>query len=326
MYNFGMEVALPSSRQHIRPLRSRKDILAVADLIEICFADHMDFDGREYIRYLRRFAVPDEGLTGKLLEPFQVPVRGLVWEEDGQIVGNLSLISFNRQGKRYTLIANVATHPAYRRRGIARLLTENALHQIRERGEPEAWLHVREDNPAAIHLYQSLGFEEQCRRTSWLWEPHYGFLPKVSSEKIRVMHRQASDWPLQSRWLDEIYPPEISWNLSLDKNRLKPNFWKDLWRWLNGGEALHLSAYRDDSLAGVISWQSTSAYADILWLAADRQYEEEIIAVLLPAAGRRLRNGRPLAVNYPAQRAIEGFRQAGFQPHVTLIWMRIQLS
>lgn len=326
MYNFDMEVALSSSRQHIRPLRSRKDILAVADLIEICFADHMDFDGREYIRYLRRFAVPDEGLTGKLLEPFQLPVRGLVWEEDGKIVGNLSLISFNRQGKRYTLIANVATHPAYRRRGIARLLTENALQQIHERGETEAWLHVREDNPAAIQLYQSLGFEERCRRTSWLWEPQYGFLPKVSNEKIRITHRQASDWPLQSRWLDEVYPPEITWNLSLDKNRLKPNFWKDLWHWLNGGEAFHLSAYRNDVLAGVISWQPTSAYADMLWLAADRQDEEEVVAVLLPAAGRRLRNGRPLTVNYPAQWATEGFRRAGFQPHVTLIWMRIQFS
>lgn len=321
-----MEVALSSSRQHIRPLRSRKDILAVADLIEICFADHMDFDGREYIRYLRRFAVPDEGLTGKLMEPFQIPVRGLVWEEDGRIVGNLSLISFNRQGKRYTLIANVATHPAYRRRGIARLLTENALQQIRERGETEAWLHVREDNPAAIQLYQSLGFEERSRRTSWLWEPQYGFLPKVNNERIRITHRQASDWPLQSRWLDEAYPPEITWNLSLDKNRLKPNFWKDLWHWLNGGEALHLSAYRNEVLAGVISWQPTSAYADMLWLAADRQDEEEVVAVLLPAAGRRLRNGRPLTVNYPAQRATEGFRRAGFQPHVTLIWMRIQFS
>lgn len=321
-----MEAALSSSRHHIRPVRSRKDILAVADLIEICFADHMDVDGREYIRYLRRFAVPEEGLAGRLLEPFQVPVRGLVWEEEGQIVGNLSLITFNRQGKRYTLIANVATHPAYRRRGIARRLTESALQQIRERGEHEAWLHVREDNPAAIQLYQSLGFEERCRRTSWLWEPQYGFLPKIKNEMVHVFARQASDWPQQSRWLDETYPSEITWNLSLDKNRLKPNFWKDLWHWLNGGEAMHLSARWKNDLAAVVSWQPTSAYADILWLAAAPAHEEEVIPVLLTSAGRRLRNGRPLTVNYPAQRAAEGFRRAGFQPHVTLIWMRIQFS
>ncbi len=317
-----MEAVLPSSRSHVRPLRSRKDVLAVADLIEICFADHMDVDGREYIRYLRRFAVSDEGLAGKLLEPFQVPVRGLVWEEDGQIVGNLSLISFNRQGKRYTLIANVATHPAYRRRGIARSLTETALQQIRERGENEVWLHVREDNPAAIQLYKSLGFEEQCRRTSWLWEPHYGFLPKIHHEMIRIGPRQTGDWLQQSRWLDETYPVDITWNLSLDK----PNFWKDIWHWLNGGEAMHLSARWKDQLVGVVSWQPTSAYADILWLAAAPQHDIDVVPLLLTAAGRRLRNGRPLTVNYPAQRAVEGFRRAGFQSHVTLIWMRIQFS
>ncbi|MFN7034885.1 MAG: GNAT family N-acetyltransferase [Bellilinea sp.] len=321
-----MDVALLSSHQHIRPVRSRKDILAVADLIEICFADQMDVDGREYIRYLRRFAIPDEGLAGRLLEPFQAPVRGLVWEEDGQIVGNLSLISFNRQAKRYTLIANVATHPAYRRRGIARRLTETALQQICDRGENEAWLHVREDNPAAIQLYQSLGFEEHCRRTNWLWEPHYGFLPKVNHEIIRIVARQPGDWPQQSRWLDEVYPAEITWNLPLDKNRLKPNLWKDLWRWLNGGEALHLSARWNDHLVGVASWQPTSAYADIVWLAVAAEHEDEVIPVLLTTAGRRLRNGRPLAVNYPARRAAEAFHRAGFQPHVTLIWMRIHLS
>lgn len=319
-----MEAALNPYRQHIRPIRSRKDILAVADLIEICFADHMDVDGHEYVHHLRRFAVPEEGLAGKLLEPFQLPVRGLVWEEDGRIVGNLSLINLNRHGKRYNLIANVATHPDYRRRGIARHLTETALQQIREAGEKEAWLHVREDNPVAYHLYLSLGFREENRRTNWLWEPQHGFFQKVKNESIHITPRHAADWQFQSQWLDEIYPPSVAWNLPLDKKRLKPNFWKDLWLWLNGSPLMHLSARKKDQLVGVVSWQPTGAYADMLWVTARKEWEEEGIAVLLPEMRRRLHLNRPLTVNYPANRAVEGFRQAGFHPHVTLIWMRIQ--
>ena len=51
-------------------------------------------------------------------------------------------------------IATVATHPAYRRRGLAGVLTRHALHELRERGTHLSLLH-----PFAHAFYRSCGFE-----------------------------------------------------------------------------------------------------------------------------------------------------------------------
>jgi len=47
-------IAIDSS--HIRPVDPRRDLLAIADLIEICFMDQMDEEGREYVRQIRHAA------------------------------------------------------------------------------------------------------------------------------------------------------------------------------------------------------------------------------------------------------------------------------
>ena len=56
-------------------------------------------------------------------------------------------------------IATIATHPEYRRRGIARLLLVQALDDARTLGVHLALLEVRRSNLAAQKLYQSFGFE-----------------------------------------------------------------------------------------------------------------------------------------------------------------------
>lgn len=320
-----MEAILPAQHNHIRPLRSRKDVAAIADLIDVCFREHMDVDGREYIRQLRRFALPEDGIAGKLLDSIHLPVQGLVWEEDGRIVGNLTLINMSREGKRYTLIANVATHPDYRRRGIARQLTLAALQHMQQRGGNEAWLHVREDNPAATQLYLSLGFKEQCRRTQWLWEPGQRLMFANLPAEVRITSRKRRDWRLQLHWLKRIYPPEIAWNLSFDLKRIQPNLWGEFWFWLKGGQIAHIAVRLNERLIGVATWQPTYAYADSLWLATDPDYEDQAVAALLSSTYRRVQSNRPLSANYPAGKAQEGFRSAGFYPQLTLIWMKIAL-
>jgi len=64
-------------------------------------------------------------------------------------------------------ILNLAVHPEYRRRGIARRLLAEGLAQARTLGAELAWLEVRPSNLAARALYKSLGFKEVGRR------PHY---------------------------------------------------------------------------------------------------------------------------------------------------------
>src|SRR5512139_2801440 len=105
--------AISLTPSHIRKINVRQDLLAVADLIEICFASTLDSDGREYLRHLR-WAAGDMSYRSWLTtaaERMTSPLYGFVWEEGNRIVGNLSLIPINTDGKTTYLIANVAVHP-----------------------------------------------------------------------------------------------------------------------------------------------------------------------------------------------------------------------
>src|SRR6185436_15007807 len=133
---------------YIRPLNVLRDLPAVADLIELCFSSTMDNDGQRYLSDMRRASHDDSFLNwaAHMTETASIPLMGYIWEQDGRIIGNASLIPFRDRGKRVYLIANVATHPDYRRRGIGRALTERSMKQARDRNAVAVWLHVRDDN------------------------------------------------------------------------------------------------------------------------------------------------------------------------------------
>lgn len=61
----------------------------------------------------------------------------------------------------------VATAPAHRRLGYARLLIRSLLKRLAERGFARLLLDVAEDNRSAIGLYSSLGFAEDGRRPNY---------------------------------------------------------------------------------------------------------------------------------------------------------------
>ncbi|NJL94208.1 MAG: GNAT family N-acetyltransferase [Anaerolineae bacterium] len=107
----------------IRSVHLQSDLRQIADLLELCFED-MDSAGRAAVRDMRMLAS-----TGPLLWVLQGMDRmirglmqGFVWVDQGQIVGNVSIYP---SGFAQTwVVANVAVHPAYRRRGIAATLCE----------------------------------------------------------------------------------------------------------------------------------------------------------------------------------------------------------
>ena len=102
---------------HVRPLNVIRDLSVVADLIELCFAPTMDNEGQRYLSDMRR-ASRDDGFlnwASRVTETTSLPLTGYVWEQNGRIIGNASLIPFRDKGKRVYLIANVAVHPDHRR-------------------------------------------------------------------------------------------------------------------------------------------------------------------------------------------------------------------
>jgi ribosomal protein S18 acetylase RimI-like enzyme len=321
------EIVIPSSSgEHLRRLDMRRDLAKVADLVELCFFDTLDPEGRQYLNEMRRAAQSATMMrfASSLIDESPVLPSGYVWEENGQLVGNLSLIPITVQGKRGYMIANVATHPEYRGRGIATTLTATAVRHAQERGAGVVWLQVRDDNPSAIHIYETQGFVERMRRTNWSNGPSYAAI--ASPAGVRVSKRQSGHWAQQRKWLDANYPTEIAWNIPIDWNLFRPDAWGMIYRAFSLENLHHWSVERNGELKGMLTWKHSTGYTDTLWLAAPERIDEESILALLVTARAAIRKEQPLSLNFPAGSAVEVLKQAGFYSHQTLIWMSIDLN
>lgn len=325
-------VSAPHPSDHLRQFDPGRDLARVADLVEMCFADSLDQDGRNYLRRMRLAAQRGGylGLPRPLISRSGLPLSGFVWEEAGRLVGNLTLIPFTGRGFRYYLIANVAVHPDYRRRGIARGMTTAAIEYIRLRGAHAAWLHVRQENQPAQVLYSSQGFVERTRRTSWVYDFTSTLTPANRPDpfglpgsrfQVRVSQRTNRDWLTQKNWLDRLYPDAFAWHFSLKKESLRPGLWGFIYRMANDLRILHWAVRADNRLLAVLTWQASLGYTDHLWLAASDEAEGGAIQPLLEQACRQLAHNRPLSLEYPAGRAATAIQAAGFHEHQTLVWM-----
>ena len=328
-------LASSSPSGKLRPVDVRRDLNPVADLMERSFSETLDPDGQRYLQQMRSAANNPGFLrwAGMMAEGTRVPFSGYVWGEDGQVVGNLTLIPYYTFGLRYVLVANVAVHSDYRRKGIATSLTLKAIEHARGRGAQAIWLHVREENEGAIRLYHSLRFTERARRATWVSDEVHqpGVLePRINQEVaispgISVQPRRMSDWRLQRNWLERLYPAELGWHLSLKFNALRPDLWGFVIRFLNDIHVRQWSARRNDQLEGVLTWQLMPAYADSLWLATKPEFDESVVGALLYHARTHLHARRPLSLDYPVGRASQAIQAAGFHLHQTLIWMSMDL-
>src|SRR5512138_1346010 len=258
--------AKANDHPHLRPLNVLRDLSAVADLIELCFSPTMDNDGQRYLSDMRRASHDDSFLrwASRMTETASLPMMGYVWEQDGQIIGNASLIPFRERGKRIFLVANVATHPDYRRQGIGRALTERVMKQARDRKASSIWLHVRDDNHGAIKLYRELGFRERARRTTW--QASLDARIDDPYTEIQIVPRHPHVWPQQLDWLRRLYPDELSWYHSWNLKVFRPGLWNWLYLLFVDFNIKQWAAVREDKLLATLSWipqggRSESLYA-----------------------------------------------------------------
>jgi len=321
--------ARSSTASHVRPLNVLRDLPRVADLIELCFASSMDNEGHSYVRQMRRASRDASFMrwASNAIESASMPLSGFVWEQDGRIIGNASLVPFRHKSKRVYLIANVATHPDYRRKGIARLLTERAMQHARQRGGNELWLHVRADNPGAVQMYSDLGFMERARRTTWRASKDGHLSPAILTRSNpalglpTVTKRHSRFWPKQLTWLNQLHPEELGWYRSMNWNSLKPGFWNWLYRVFVEFDLRQWAVQKNGRLQGVLTWMPTTRHSS-LWLACDPNTDTESISFLLRKAHRELGYHQNLLLEHPAGLQEEAIQAAGFSLVRTLIWMR----
>ena len=90
-----------------------------------------------------------------------------VAEEDGRVVGYVG--SQTVLGE--TDMMNIATHPDYRKQGIARALINTLISALAEQGSHSLMLEVRASNEPAKSLYGSMGFESVGIRKNYYRNP-----------------------------------------------------------------------------------------------------------------------------------------------------------
>ena len=313
---------------HIRKIDLTRDLSKIADLIEMCFPIASDPDGQKYVNQMRKSAREMRMVSwlSQIAEMGKVQASGFVWEENDQIIGNLSLIPYRPVGFGLTMIANVAVHPDYRRRGIAKALTRRALSHLRRRNANRVWLQVRDDNAAAIALYHALGFKARAYRTTWRIKPKaLNPYEEELDPNITLKRHRPAYWSAQKTWLEIAYPRDIRWNLPVNFSRFTPGLFQKIVNALDGMHHRHWSIGHKDEFCGVITWQKTDTYANNLWLAISEEHEDKVLQTALVKVCKKLSQRHSLSIDYPAGRFSAQFRALGFGEFRTLIWMEVNL-
>lgn len=264
-------------------------------------------------------------------------VPGFVWEEAGQIVGNVSLLTTNLDG-RY-VVANVAVHPQHRRRGIARALMELAIDKIEGRNGREVVLQVEKRNTAAISLYTQLGFHTVGSITSWYSSySRMALLPLSPGESgtsatgsvfLRPLrrHEWADAWRLDRASLH----PDLNWPEPLPRDAYKMGIMRWLSNLLNGRRAETWVAWsQEDEMVGLGTILSEWGRVHTLSLRVDPTWRGRIERILLAKLLRRLQYlpRRNLRMDHPADDAVTTslLREANFNARRTLTVMKLEVS
>lgn len=332
----GMQAAQTSAEMSdgLRPVNLRTDLGPLADLIELAFADTMDSSGRAAVREMRTLSRMGAGLNllAGLNDLAQGMGMGYVWIADGRLVGNVSTYPAPNltEMKDTWVIVNVATHPDYRKRGIANQLMQETMSMIRARGGKHAILQVDADNPTARSLYGRLGFVEERGWISWKrsgtsTRPQ----PVGQLNNIYITHRNGGEWRSEYALAQQVRPAYmggLGWLRPLAPSYFRAPLWKQLVDWfsLRNLERLIIRSADDRSILASLWIESgfTSSSTQ-LTLMIHPDFEGLYDDALLSTAVRRF-GGSSLTLEHPSDRLATNalLRRYGFNVRRDVIHMR----
>lgn len=311
-----------------RPINLNKDIPQVLKLLEICFGANIEHDGP------RLFVSPGQpnhqpALLWRLSPAASKLALGFVWEENGRIVGNVTVLT-TKQAERY-LVVNVAVHPDHRRRGIAHHLMAAVQTMVQQRGGHQILLQVVKDNTAAVRLYESLAYTTLGSVTTWQTPVSRlrSLPPIVADEQIvpRIRELRRSEWRAAHALDTLALPPDLNWPEPLPFDAYRHNLLRRLGDFVNGRQIETWVTRSGDQLTGLGSilteWGRTHAISLRVHPAWQGQLERPLLAKLV----RRLQYlpRRNVRIDHPDEDLVTSalLREANFQPKRTLTHMRL---
>ncbi len=328
-----LSVSSPSlTGDGLRAVNLRTDLAPLADLIELAFSETMDSNGRAAVRELRTLGRGSPALN--LLLGVNELVAGIslgyVWIADGKLVGNVSVYPADvptQLGKTW-IIANVATHPDYRGRGIARRLMLASMDAISARGH-RAILQVDYNNQVAQGLYERLGFAYERAWTHWRRSSALRVPPPLATS-FRINRRRDDEWKAEYELAVQVRPRDrggVGWQRPLHEGLFRPSWLKALNNALSFRSLERLVVRSEDEHQLCASLWVESAFAAsatqlTLMVAPDYMgiYDE----ALLNSAVRRFGMRSPLLIEHPADDDLVKplLLRYGFHPQRTHVHMR----
>lgn len=313
-----------------------RDLAQVADLIEEAFAGEMGEDGFAAVRELRAMAgmSPFVWLLSRTSSEFRDAFSGFVWEENGRVVGNVTLTSPIAGAQRWH-ISNVAVSQAYRGRGIGRRLVEAAVNAARERGGEWALLQVRHDNEPALHIYRSLGFESLFESVELTHVGPAREGPKQTPAGTSTLRRLGEkDWPAMLSLYHAAVEPMMRWTkggLTLGDKPAQGWRLQDLLAPLWGGQVVRWFGQFDErvliGMAKVRShapggrWEISLFFHPAYYGRGEESLLRYALTIYRPGERTRLFAEHP----FVHDQGVQAYRALGFEARRRLITMRLHL-
>lgn len=328
-----MALSIPATRTSdgLRPVDMSRDMPQVIELLRLVFGDSMNGDDQQLF---------GEGVTNTMsgmmfrFNPSTARLgSGYVWQADGRIVGNATLLRTKARDR--FLVANVAVHPAHRRRGIARALMQTITSTVKQKGGKVIILQVVKDNLPARDLYLSLGYELIGNMSTWY----------ATASRVRYIHVDEPDHdsdrpilPLPNKRWREAYQldtsevqADLNWPEPLPADVYDRTLLKRALDFLNGRQ-METWAMLDNkgSLAGLGSISSEWGRSHLLSLRVRSDWRGRLERPLLAKLIRRLRYlpHRNARIDHPEgdQVTEQLLKEANFAVQRTLTHMRLDLT
>jgi ribosomal protein S18 acetylase RimI-like enzyme len=313
------------SQQGLRPINVNRDIPQILDLLKICFGDAMGSDG-EHLFNGTPHPTQSPAILWRLSPAATKLALGYVWEENGRIVGNVTALTTKIPG-RY-LVVNVATHPDYRRRGIARKMMIAVRGMVKQQYGRQILLQVVKTNTAAVNLYYDLNFTSLGSITSWYAST--GRLRRIAStmddsQGPHLRELRSSEWQ-QAYELDVLaLHPDLNWPEPAAKDVYQNGWLRKASNFINGRQTETWVVTHQNRLVGLGSILSEWGRTHSANIRIHPDWQGELERPLLSKLLRRLHYlpRRNVRLDYPDEdnNMNSLLREANFQPKRTLTHM-----
>lgn len=327
-----MVVTFPSGTRPFtgpRPINLNRDVPQVVKLLELVFGHRLG--GSEQRLFSSEAGLSQPAFLWRLSPAASKLGLGYVWEENGRILGNATLLTTRIPG-RY-LVVNVAVHPDYRRRGIARDLMEALATLVLERGGSKILLQVVKENTAAIRLYQSLRYQTIGSMTTWRCASlRLRQLEPVLDNKAEPMISELSrqDWQRAYQLDTTALPIDLNWPEPLPKDAYKQGLWRWLENFLNGRRAeVWVTKNQAQQLTGLVGIWSEWGRPHQIALRIHPAWQGQLERPLLAKAIRRISylSNRNVRIDHPDDDELTNqlLQETNFQPRRTLTHMSLDI-